>query len=129
MRLKRRRNRKGGALLEYAMVLPLFLVTTLAIVEFATVLFVRHAMLNAARDATRSFAVHALDSNGAIDLASQRLPAVGINFSITATSDGDSGVDRWVQISAPFSEASLGDPLGLLGGGNLTVRVTMRSED
>ncbi len=34
--------------------LPIFLALMLAIMEFGTVMFVRHAMLNAARDAARS---------------------------------------------------------------------------
>jgi Flp pilus assembly protein TadG len=129
MSCRGRNRRKGGSLIEFALVLPIFLIVTLAIVELATVLFVRHSMLNAARDAVRSLAIGELDSAGAIDLASQRLATTSIGFSVTTTPDSDSGLDRWVQISAPMSDAALGDPLAILGGGDLTVRVTMRKED
>lgn len=107
----------------------MFLMLTLAIMEFATLLFVRHVMLNAAQDAARSYAIREVDSAGAIALATERLGAMNVSFSITATADADSGLDRSVEISAPIDEAALGDPLHLLGGGAVTVRVTMRREE
>ena len=129
MKTSRRYRRTGAVLLEFAFVMPLFLLLLLAVIEFATVLFVRHAMLNAARDAVRSYSIHEFDSAGAITLATERLPAIDVGFTVSATPDSDPGIDRWVEISVPMTEASLGDPLGVLGDGDLTVRVTMRQED
>ena len=84
---------------------------------------------SAAQNAARSYAIRAVDSAGAIALAEERLGTMNLSFSITAAADSDSGVDRWVEVSAPMSDASLGDPLHLLGGGDLTVRVTMLREE
>jgi Flp pilus assembly protein TadG len=116
-------------LLETAFVLPIFLVLILAIMELGTVFFVRHAMLNAARDAVRSLSIGELDASGAAALAQQRLPSVNLSFAVTTSADSDTSLDRWVDISTPLSGAALNDPLGLFGDGQLQVRVTMRRED
>jgi Flp pilus assembly protein TadG len=125
----RRRPRRGVSILEFALILPIFLLLVVGLAELATVLFVRHTMLNAARDAARSLSIREVNSAGAIALAESRLPSSSITFTVTASADGDGAVDRWVQVSTPFSEAALGDPLRILGGGDLAVRVTMRQED
>jgi len=129
MRLRRSSNRRGGALIEFALMLPVFLIATLALIEFATLFFLRHAMLNAARYAVRSYSIRELDATETAALANQRLPAINVNFTVTVTPDSDTNVDRYVQVSCPLSEATLGDPLGLFGSGDLAVRVTMRQED
>lgn len=113
---------------EFALTVPVFLLLILAVMEFAAVLYVRHSMLFAAQDATRSYAIHEVDSAGAIALAGDRLQTIPLSFSISATPDADFGLDRWVEVSVSLSEASLGDPLNLLGGDLMTVRVTMRGE-
>lgn len=116
--------------METAFVLPIFLLLILAIMEFGTVTFVRHAMLNAARDAARSYSIGELDANGTSNLAQQRLPSINnIAFTVTTSPDGSGSVDRWVEISTPLDAAALNDPLGVFGGGQLRVRVTMRRED
>lgn len=115
--------------METALMLPIFLALILAIMEFGTVMFVRHAMLNAARDAVRSYSIGELDASGTASLAQQRLPNMNIAFTVTTSADGDTSLDRWVQISTSLDSAALNDPLGLFGSGELQVRVTMRGED
>lgn len=130
LRSRRKPPREGGVLVETAFVLPIFLSLILAIVEFGTVTFVRSAMLNAARDAARSYSIGEVDAGGAANLAQQRLPSINnIAFTVTTSASGSGSVDRWVEISTPLDGAALNDPLGLFGGGQLTVRVTMRQED
>jgi Flp pilus assembly protein TadG len=124
---RRQVKRPGVAVLELALILPVILVLVLGIAEFAAVFFVRHAMLNAARDAARSFSIREVNSSGAIALATERLPGSSLSFSVTASGDGE--MDCWVDIRVPISSAALGDPLRVMGGGDLAVRVTMRREE
>lgn len=122
-------SRSGSVLVEAAVVLPIFLALILAIMELGTVFFVRHAMLNAARDATRSLSIREVNASGASALAATRLPGLDLDFTITTSSDADASVDCWVDIATPISGAALNDPLGILGDGLLQVRVTMRKEE
>jgi Flp pilus assembly protein TadG len=116
-------------LLEFALVLPIFLLLLLGIMEFSSVFFVRHAMLNAAREAARSYAIQEFTAGEAEQLALDLLSGTSLSYTATSSAQTDTGVDRWVEISVPTSEAALGDPLGLFSGGDLQVRVTMRREE
>ena len=116
-------------MLEFALVLPIFLLLLLGIMEFSSVFFVRHAMLNAAREAARSYAIQEFSSGDAEQLALDLLSGTSLNYTASSSAQTDTGVERWVQVSVPTSEAALGDPLGLFGSGDLQVRVTMRREE
>ena len=121
--------RAGGVLLEFAIALPVLLIVVLATMELGLLFFVRHAMLNSARDAARSYAIGEFDAAGTAALASQRLQGINVGFTITTSPDADTGADRWVQIVAPIDGAVLNDPLNLFADDYITVRVTMRRED
>ncbi len=74
-----------------------------------------------------AYSIGEFDASGTASLAQQRLPSINnVAFTVTTSPDGDASVDRWVEISTPLSGAALNDPLGIFGGGQLTVRVTMR---
>ena len=124
-----RGDRKGSTLLEFALTLPFFLLMLLGIMEFASLFFVRHAMLNAAREASRSYAISVSTAADAEQLALDQLAGVNVSFSAAASPESDTGVERWVEVSVPIDEAALGDPLSVLDGSDLTVRVTMRREE
>ena len=124
-----RGDRKGSALLEFALTLPFFLLMLLGIMEFASLFFVRHAMLNAAREASRSYAISESTAAEAEQLALDQLAGVNVSFSAAASTESNTSVERWVEVSVPIDEAALGDPLSVLDGSDLTVRVTMRREE
>ncbi len=124
-----RSRRSGAALLEFALVLPIFLLLLLGIMEFSSVFFVRHAMLNAAREAARSYAIQEFTAGESEQLAQDLLSGTSLNYTVTASPQADTGVERWVEVAVPTSEAALGDPLGLFGSGDMQVRVTMRREE
>ena len=51
-------------------------------------------------------------------------------YTVTTSTDADTGEERWVQVTAKWNDLALGDPLRLLTGkDNMVVRVTMRRED
>lgn len=53
MKLIQRRERRGAAVVEMAMVLPIFVMVVLGIVEFGRAMMVGQMVTNAAREATR----------------------------------------------------------------------------
>jgi Flp pilus assembly protein TadG len=122
-------RRKAAILLEFALIFPILLILLLGMLEFSTVYFVRHAMLHAAREAARGYAIGEFDSAQAQAFAANALPGIQIDFTVEVSPDPSSDVERWVQISAPMNQASLGDPLNVLNAQDLTVRVSMRREE
>jgi Flp pilus assembly protein TadG len=122
-------TRRGAVLTEFAIAVPVFLLLVLAILETSSAYFFRHTMLNSAREAARSFAINESNASQAAQLAMDSLASIGAQFSVQTSPDGDSGVERWVQISVPMAQATLGDPLNLYAGQTLTVRVAMRREE
>ena len=129
-RFRTTEKRKGAAVLEMALVLPMLLLLALGIIEFGSVFFMHNNMLYAASEAARSFAVGDVDSTGAQQIAEDRLAGFGVNFSITVSPDNAPDRDRWVEITAPIAEASIKDPLRIFAPGEqLRVRVHMRREN
>ncbi len=114
-----------------AIVLPLLLLILLGIIEFGSVYYVRHRMLHAAREATRSLAVRVATAAEAEQIALGHLGGLNLVFTITVTEpDPEILGDRTtaVQITTPLHQASAGDPLGIFGAGILQAKVTMRKE-
>ena len=127
-----RKRRQGSMLVETAIVLGLLLSLVFGIIEFGSVFFLRQNMLHAAREAARTLAVQGSTAAQAMQVAQDNLADIaGVDFTITVTEPdpnvpGDNDVA--VEITAPLSQAALGDPLGVLGDGTLEVEVTMRKE-
>jgi len=95
--------------------------------EFASIFFVRQVMLNAARDAARSYSIGDLSAQEARQRSLDLLP--NSMFTASASSASSESLDRWIEVRIPVKDAAIGDPLNVLGSSNLTVRVTMRRED
>ncbi len=126
-----RTQRRGVALVELAIVLPLLMLMLLGIIEFGSVFYVRSTMLHGAREAARSLAVRAATAVEAEQIALDHLAGLNLVFTITVT-EPDPGIpgDRTtaVQITTPLNPALAGDPLGIFGAGILQAKVTMRKE-
>ncbi len=138
------RSKSGTALIEFALILPVFVLLLAGIIEFASVYFVKHNMLNAARQAARGMVVDGLPGSGtsitcvsatagsAEEEACDRLIGFGQSFSVNATEPDPSDpndTDVSVVITVPAADASPIDVLGLFGSKVLQVTVTMRTED
>lgn len=126
---REREQRSGAIFVEFALILPVFLLFLLAIMEFASLFFVRTLMLNTARDAARAYSIRTFDASQAEQFSLQRLSTFGLSFTATASPQSQSDPNRWVEIRTASGPATLGDPLGLFGGQDLVVRVTMRQEE
>lgn len=124
--------RRGIALVELAISLLLLLVILFGIIELGSVFYVRHNMVQAAREAARTLAVQdgtAAQANAVAQDRLSPLPNSGsFQISITQPSGANpNDRDVSVEISVPMKDAGVIDPFGILSG-TLKSKVTMRKE-
>ena len=145
-RSRRRSDRRGAALVEAAVVLPIFFLAILALVEFGRAMMVGQLVTNAAREGARQAILYGSDdaevrthvlsflqNAGDIDPA-----AVTLTVSIapgpdrdgpdpTDLTEADSGDRVTVEIVVPWDQAGWGG-LRWLGGKSFRGTATMRHE-
>lgn len=117
------RARSGAAAVEFAIVLPIFLMILFGIIQFGSVLFLHSNMLNAARDTVRRMSVAELDAASAPAYAQNYLADWNLTFTVTANDVGDVSV----QISVPAADAAIVN-FPVAWPGNLVAEATMRPE-
>ena len=110
--MKRKWNERGSAVMEAALVLPVFCILLVGVLEFGRVLMIQQSLTNAAREAGRVAAI-SLDDTKALSSADQIaknfLSRTGINLQritvqpIFATVSGTSAV----QVEIHYSYDSL----------------------
>ncbi len=125
----KRRGKSGAAAVEFAIVLPIFLVMLFGIIQFGAVLFLHNNMVNAARETARRMSVAELTAAQAPAFAQTYLAGWNVAFNVLATepAPGTINGDVFVQITAPASDAALIN-FPLPWSGNLVAEVTMRRE-
>jgi hypothetical protein len=123
-------ERRGTAVVETAIVLPLLLILILGGVDFALQLHVVHTMTNAAREAARKLAVRGGTTAQATTTALDQLSGIHATFAVTYPPPTTDPCDVVVRISVPRDEISLGiyGLLGLSRGGTIQVQAIMRKE-
>ena len=141
----REQNRAGAALVEMAIVLPIFLMVSLGIIEFGRALMVANMVTNSAREGAR-MAVLDGSTNTAVKqavedflTASTGVKAADITTTITINPAGSNpdpanqcaaALARdliTVQVQIPFSKVAL-MPGGYLTGATLNGKSAMRHE-
>jgi len=125
----RARGRSGAAAVEFAIVLPIFLMILFGIIQFGSVLFLHNNMVNAAREAARRMSVAELDAAAAETYAENYLAGWGLTFDVDATEPaaGVPNGDVSVQITVPAADAALIN-FPIPWPGNLVAQATMRRE-
>ena len=81
-KMLRQLNRKGSAMVEMALVLPMFLLLMVGIVEFSRVLMVQQVITNAAREGARAGSIYfdeAAAISKATDISQNYLVSSGID--------------------------------------------------
>jgi Flp pilus assembly protein TadG len=120
------RARSGAAAVEFAIVLPIFLMILFGIIQFGSVLFLHNNMVNAARETVRRMAVAELDAATAPTYAQNYLSDWSLTFTVTA-SEPPTTPDVSVQISVPAADAALVN-FPIAWPGNLVAEASMRPE-
>lgn len=119
-------RQRGVAVVEMAVVLPVLALLLLGGIDIALQFYVRHSMVNAAREAARTLAVREGTPDQAKTVAAAELNGIHATFTVTPTLDGANDMVS-VRISVPVSQVSL----GIVGSSdpNMTVQTTMRKEE
>lgn len=142
---KRHSNRRGAALVEMAMVLPIFFAVVLGIVEFGRAMMVSQMVTNAAREATRLGIIDG-STNTTVETWVEEFLSDSINVdasdvTVTITVVAAPGNDDpnnqvgnaqardlvTVNVSVPFDKVSY-VPGSYLNGKNLSAQSSMRHE-
>lgn len=124
--IKRRFPRRGVALVEMVIVLPLLLLLLLGGLDLALQYHVRYCMVNACREAARTLAVRDGTQQEAENAAQGLLSGLRADFTVSFPGAESSGADVTVRISVPRDEIAL----GILGSaeGTIEIETTMRKE-
>lgn len=122
----------GAAGVEFALIVPVFVIIVTGLIQFGAILFLQNNMTNAAREAARSLAVGQISTQSqAQDVVDQTLVNWGVNFTVTTTNpDPNNPNDNQytVLITAPMSDAAIIDYLGIFGGKTLSASAAVREE-
>jgi Flp pilus assembly protein TadG len=127
--IRRTGRRRGTAIVEFAVVLPLLLVLLFGIIDFGWIFMVRQTLTNAAREGCRVAVLQTATAEQVANrVRSVMQPtgyAQGTDWTLT-TSAIDAEV-QWVQVSMPVDRCTL---VGFVvkGGYSLTGRSSMRKE-
>lgn len=143
--VNRRNDRRGAALVEMALVLPIFFAVVLGIVEFGRAMMVSQMVTNAAREATRLGIIDG-STNSDVETWVEEFLNSSINVAasdvtVTITVDAAPGNDDpndlvenaqardlvTVSVSVPFDKVSY-VPGSYLNGKNLSAQSSMRHE-
>lgn len=110
---KRRLDERGVGAVEFALIMPFLLLLIVGIIEMSNVYFMRNQLSEIARDATRRFAVGALDEDEVKAFVLRRLAqttnAKG-QVDVDEVEIGDI-VDVSLSLSIPFADVLLFDQM------------------
>jgi len=101
-------NRKGNAMIEFALVLPLLLSILGGVTDFGLIFFVSHTVQNAAREGARLAVTLDFDTGTAASTAEarvrERMPSTGLfaNFNTVFVNRNDCDVSVRVEGDVPF---------------------------
>ncbi|MDA1251585.1 MAG: TadE/TadG family type IV pilus assembly protein [Planctomycetota bacterium] len=145
MKLIRKRDRRGAAVVEMAMVLPIFVMVVLGIVEFGRAMMVGQMVTNAAREATRLAIVDG-SSNSSVtawvesflnDTLGVNASDVNVVITVDPAPGNDDPLDKiedaqardlvTIKVDVPFDKVSY-IPGDYLSGKKLKAQSAMRHE-
>ncbi len=119
-----RASQRGGAAVEFAIVLPLLITLLTGIVQMGIMMFVGHNMVSVSQETARLVAVGELTEAEGQTYANEHLMNWDLTYDVSVQRQGS---DIVVDIAVPLSDVALIDILGLFKSGNLTTRTSMRA--
>lgn len=132
---RRRRRERGQSLVEFALVIPLFLVLLFGIIDFGLGLKSWIAITNSARESARYAAIGcaggAIDSTAVIERA--KTTATGltedrVNVAVENCDAGSAAESVIVTVSYDYDMITpLGGLLGMIGSGSVDSTITLTS--
>ncbi len=128
-----RKNRRGAAVVEFAVVAPVFFLLIFGMIEYGRMVMVQQVLTNASREGAR---VGILDGSSGTDvnttvsgyLTSSSISGATITVDPSDPSTAGVGDPVTVTVSVPFSQVSWLPAPMFLGGQTLTATTVMRRE-
>ena len=111
--------------MEFAFLLPVFLLMLTGVVQFGAIFFLQNNMAGVAQDTSRRVAVGEMTTAQGKTYAENTLINWGVTFTVAVTEPGS---DVLVDISVPLPEAALVDLHGFFNGKTLRAQSTARRE-
>lgn len=129
------KDTRGAAIIEFALVLPLFLVLLFGLVEFSLVLYYKGLITHASREGARRGAVYAMPRLTGFQIQTwvqDYLTDVGVTAPVTVTvtgAGGSTGNPLTVKVDLTYQYVVLPNLIGMLGPSlTLTAETVMRLE-
>jgi hypothetical protein len=128
-----RRNRQGAAVVEFAVVVPVFFLLVFGMIEYGRLVMVQQILTNASREGARRAVLEVVDEDDVIDavndyLADSSISGAEVTVIENAPIPPDFANSMTVTVSIPFSEVSwLPSPM-FLGSYEMSASSTMRRE-
>jgi Flp pilus assembly protein TadG len=130
-----RRNRQGAAVVEFAVVAPVFFMVVLGMIEFGRAIMVEQVLTNAAREGARVAVLDSATSTGVTSQVTNYLRNAGIptggtvTINPTAPASAAYGGTVSVMVQISFGQVSwLPHPWFISSSKNLTATSVMRRE-
>ncbi len=124
-------NKKGSAVIEFAFAVPILLAFILGILEFSSVFYHRHRMLNAAERSAREVATQTLTAAEAITEAQSILSGWGATYTVTIQEPDPGNIndrDVQVEISVPSGDLTITSFFNAVLPTTIEVETVMRQE-
>lgn len=130
---RKARRDVGQALVEFALILPVFLLLTLATLDFSRAYFTIHVLNNASREGARVGVLSGATSADVTNFINNQLNAAGLdaqasNVSVSGVDGAAPGDSTTVSVSFPFQTLTGSIIPGWTGTINLAQTTVMRHE-
>jgi Flp pilus assembly protein TadG len=132
-----RKNRRGAAVVEFAIVAPVFFLLVFGMIEYGRMVMVQQILTNASREGARYAVIQSTNDTTAVTtkvkdyLTSAKLKASASTVTVTWPASGGSGSAQpvTVKVSIPFGQVSwLPSPMFLSSTTPLEATSVMRRE-
>lgn len=124
---RRRKERHGTAVVEFAVVAPVFLLLAFGMIEFGRMVMVEQILADAAREGARLAAFNGVSDAEAVAAVEARLAEASIRGA-TVTVASNAPQTQTVSVAIPFSQVSWLPVPKYLGSRTLRAQTTMRRE-
>lgn len=123
-----RDRKRGAAIVEFAVVLPLLLILLFGIIEFGWVFMVRQTLTNAAREGVRVAVLQTATETDVMNRVRSVMEPIGYVEDVDwfATSSAMDDEVQWVTVTMPIDKVALTGGFILHGGYDLGGTSTMR---
>lgn len=114
---------QGQSLVEFALILPLFMLIVLGVFDFGRAIYGYSALHNAAREGARYGAIHPCDAAGITNMAQQMAVGLGEGVTVTPAIEYVGAVPERIRVRVSYQFNTVTPLIGnfLGSGGSITL--------